>query len=106
MSISTRYRDIAADLNHLLEDFPLIEGEAVGRAVRQLEKASDLLSGLAEQVGEIPQFKLEKELTPVLLKAHGSLDRGRLLFEEVDETDHAARVWGIEQRIYRLLNDL
>lgn len=106
MSISARYRDIAADLNHLLEDFPLIDSEVVGKGVRQLEKASEMLGELVETVGEIPQFKLEKELTPVLLKAHGALDRGRLLFEEIDENEHAAKVWEIEQRIYRLLNDL
>jgi hypothetical protein len=59
-----------------------------------------------ESVGDIPQLRLEGELTPVLLKAHTQLDRGRLLLEETGEEDLAAAVWEAEQRIYRLLNAL
>ena len=106
MSISARYRDIFSDLNHLLKELSAGSSEEADKALRQLEKANEILSALVEQVGEIPQFKLEKELTPVLLKAHGALDRGRLLFEENALGDRAARVWEVEQRIYRLLNDL
>lgn len=106
MTISARYREIIDELNDLLGGFPPIAGQEDGKAFGQLEKAAAILAELDEQVGEIPQFKLEKELTPVLMKAHGALDRGRLILEERDDTDRAASVWEIEQRIYRLLNDL
>lgn len=106
MTISARYRDIVHELNHLLGIFPPIAGQEDGRAFGQLEKAAAILAEQDELVGEIPQFRLEKELTPVLLKAHAALDRGRLILEERGETERAAAVWEIEQRIYRLLNDL
>jgi len=106
VNISARYRELVADLNHLLGEFPPIAGQEDGRAFGQLEKAAAILAELDEQVGEIPQFKLERELTPVLLKGHGALDRGRLILEERGDADRAAQVWAVEQRIYRLLNDL
>jgi hypothetical protein len=105
MNISARYRELAADV----AAFAAVRnqtGNLSGGLVHQLQKAVEELASLAEQVGEIPQFKLERELTPVLLKAHGYLDRARLLFEEGESGDGATQVWELEQRIYRLLNDL
>ncbi|ORJ54249.1 hypothetical protein C2E25_12910 [Geothermobacter hydrogeniphilus] len=106
MSISTRYRDLAAeaaDLNARLKQEAAEEGD---RCVRQLAKAVAALEELREGVGEIPQMRLERELTPVLLRAHNDIDRARLWLEEEDRGDWSARLWGLQQTIYRLLNDL
>jgi uncharacterized protein (UPF0332 family) len=51
-------------------------------------------------------MSLEYKLTPVLLKAHNSLDRARLTFEEEDLDESVATAWELQQKIYRLLNDL
>ena len=51
-------------------------------------------------------MRLESQLTPVLMKAHETLDKARLLFEEQDFDDYAATTWQLQQKIYRLLNDL
>jgi hypothetical protein len=51
-------------------------------------------------------MQLESKLTPVLLKSHSQLDRARLLLVEQGAEDHAAAVWELEQKIYRLLNAL
>lgn len=77
-----------------------------GKEMQMVGKAVHGLDELREQVGEIPRIRLEAELTPVLLKAHSNLDRARLLFEEVGAEDRAAATWEMEQKIYRLLNDL
>jgi len=106
MSISTRYRTLAGDTRTLLEKIQATAPNLQDHVLRELAKASETLESLSEQVGEIPQFKLEKELTPVLLKVHGALDRGRLQLEESSDATNAGRVWELEQQIYRLLNDL
>lgn len=106
MSISTRYRTLAADTRTLKEKLIASSQELPDGAEREIDKAIEGLESLVEQVGEIPQFKLERELTPVLMRAHGALDRGRLLFEGADDQDNAERIWDMEQQIYRLLNDL
>ncbi|MFA5517589.1 MAG: hypothetical protein WDA20_15030 [Desulfuromonadales bacterium] len=105
MSISDRYRQLAEEIqDFLLQMQAEIGGEK--KQVRLVEKAVHGLDELREQVGEIPRIRLEAELTPVLLKAHGNLDRARLLFEEEGGADLAAATWDMEQKIYRLLNDL
>ncbi len=106
MSISDRYREIVGDVQQLLAGLRAGAGEEEGKEIRVIAKGAELLVELEEQVGEIPRIRLETELTPVLLKAHSQLDRARLLLEEQGAEDRAAGVWDIEQKIYRLLNDL
>lgn len=106
MSISARYRALTVDSLALQKT---IKTDAPGlqeKVDRELAKTAEILESFSELVGEIPQFKLEKELTPVLIKAHGTLDRCRVLLEDADDADNAERIWDMEQRIYRLLNDL
>jgi hypothetical protein len=103
MSISDRYRDLAEEVRRFLE---ALRAEGEGKELRMVEKGLEELAGLRERVGEIPRIRLEAELTPVLLKAHASLDRARLLLEERGAEDRAAQTWELEQKIYRLLNDL
>jgi hypothetical protein len=106
MSISDRYRDLTDDSRILQEKIKGSAPELQEQVAMDLARASETLGSLAELVGEIPQFRLEKELTPVLIKAHSSLDRSRLQLEESGDEINAERVWEMEQRIYRLLNDL
>jgi hypothetical protein len=105
MSISTRFRDIyrdVADFHKKLSGQPA----QASSGVRDVRKASAELAEWAEQAGEIPRMSLEYKLTPVLLKAHNNLDRARLTFEEEDLDEPAATAWDLQQKIYRLLNDL
>ena len=106
MSISTRYRTLTVDSRTLRKTIDTDNPELQEKVDRELVKASEILESLFELVGDIPQFKLEKELTPVLIKAHGTLDRCRVLLEDADDTDNADRIWEMEQHLYRLLNDL
>ena len=105
MTTSERYREIVLAVRDFVSQGRSPEGE-LGKETRHVEKASLTLGELAETVGEIPRIRLEAELTPVLLKAHGQLDRARMLFEEAGAEDQGATVWELEQKIYRLLNDL
>jgi hypothetical protein len=51
-------------------------------------------------------MRIEQHLSPILLDAHNLLDRARLLLAEDGAETSAARVWDIQQMLYRLLNDL
>ena len=106
MTISERYRQIselaAAEADRLRESLPT----EMGKALRSLDRGVEELQDFKELVGEIPQIKLEYKLSPILLKAHGFLDRGRVLLEEQDFAREGAAIWELEQLIYRLLNDL
>jgi len=103
MSISDRYRELVRDI----EVYGLELAAGAGRAeVESYNQGVQGLRELQEQVGEIPRIKLESQLTPVLLKAHSQLDRARIFLDEQGEEDRAAAIWELEQRIYRLLNDL
>ena len=106
MTISDRYRQItelaAAEADRLGELLPA----EMGKALLALEHGVEELQALLEQVGEIPQFSLESKLSPVLLRAHGFLDRARVLMDEQGFQREASAVWEMEQLIYRLLNDL
>jgi len=95
MTISDRYREITREVQTFVSGMG--EGEE-GEAQRRFREAGKAVAVLNEQ--------LESRLTPVLLKAHQKLDQARLLFEEAGEEDRAAKSWELEQRIYRLLNDL
>ena len=106
MTISERYREICREVQLFVAGLgDAVEGEA-GRRFREAGKAVTALEEFREAVGDIPRIKLEAKLTPVLLKAHQKLDQARLLFEEAGEADRAARAWELEQKLYRLLNDL
>jgi hypothetical protein len=106
MSISDRYRDLVSDVKALDGQLQGLAGELAGAVEKSVKQAVTGLVELQESVGEIPRIRLEADLTPVLLKAHGRLDRARLLLEEQGAEDQAAAVWEMEQKIYRLLNDL
>ncbi|ALC17723.1 hypothetical protein DSOUD_2996 [Desulfuromonas soudanensis] len=105
MSISDRYRELVRDIEGYGMELAAVVG--AGRAeVESYNQGVQGLRELQEQVGEIPRIKLESQLTPVLLKAHTQLDRARIFLDEQGEEDRAAAIWELEQRIYRLLNDL
>ena len=106
MSISNRFRDIAKEVaafrTHLKASGPDAE-----QGMRIVKKASKGLQEWVEPVGEIPRMRLEFQLTPILLKAHDTLDKARLLFEDIEGFDvQADTTWELQQKIYRLLNDL
>lgn len=106
MSISGRYRDLAAEVAALQAPLAAATGGDDSRSARQVGKAIETLEEFRESVGEIPQMRLERELTPVLLKAHNYVDRGRVLLEDAEQAEWPPRLWEIQQKIYRLLNDL
>jgi len=106
MSISDRYRQLASDIQAYYEEMKDVAPSDEGAELRMIGKAALELKELQDSVGEIPRIRLESQLTPVLLKAHSHLDRARLLLDEQGDEDRAAEVWELEQKIYRLLNDL
>ena len=106
MSISDRYRETVKEVNYFLTKLKAAADGEETREWRVVTRAAEGLAELVEQVGEIPRIRLEAQLTPVLLRAHKQLDQARLLFEEAGEEDQAAGAWELEQKIYRLLNDL
>ena len=106
MTISDRYREITREVQAFVGVLGVGGEGAEDRRFREAAKAVTALEELNDAVGDIPRIKLESKLTPVLLKAHQKLDQARLLFEEAGEEDRAARSWELEQKIYRLLNDL
>ena len=105
MSISNRFRGIANDVKDFHKSLGDRPGATPGGA-RDVKKASAGLAEWSEQVGDIPRMSLEYKLTPVLLKAHNHLDRARLDFAEEGLDEYVAKVWELQQKIYRLLNDL
>jgi hypothetical protein len=105
MSVSTRFREIAQDVSLFLKELDALD-VAADAALKGVTRAERELDGWVEAVGEIPRMKLEFKLTPVLMKAHNELDRARLAFVEADCTSLAEAVWALQQKIYRLLNDL
>jgi len=82
------------------------QGEITRHGGKAIKKACGELAEWAELVGEIPRMNLEFKLTPILLKAHNSLDRARLIFEEEGLDEQANATWDLQQKIYRLLNDI
>ncbi|MDH3997581.1 MAG: hypothetical protein OET90_01970 [Desulfuromonadales bacterium] len=105
MSISKRFRDIASEVARFRTTLNGCDAEAE-QGLRTVKKANRTLQEWVEAVGEVPQVKLEFKLTPVLLKAHNEIDRARLLFEESELEEQATTAWDLQQKIYRLLNDL
>ena len=106
MSISTRYRQLLQEVEQQADQLHASLPASAEKALRAIDAARDELSPIAETVGDIPQFQLENRLSPVLLKAHGKLDRGRVLLDDAGLAREGERVWELEQLIYRLLNDL
>ena len=106
MTISERFRQLfemtVAETKRLRDSLP----SEADKALDCLERGIAELASQVENVGEIPQFQLESKLSPVLLKAHGYLDRGRVLLEKLGFEREGAIVWELEQLLYRLLNDL
>ncbi len=105
MSVSNRFRDISREVADFLEKVDT-QGEITRHGGKAIKKACGELAEWAELVGEIPRMNLEFKLTPILLKAHNSLDRARLIFEEEGLDEQANATWDLQQKIYRLLNDL
>ena len=106
MSISNRFRDIAKEVAAFWVQLKGCDPSAVPGS-RIVKKASKGLQEWVEPVGEIPRFRLESQLTPILLKAHDTLDKARLVFEDIEGLDvEADTTWELQQKIYRLLNDL
>ena len=105
MTISDRYRSVTRDVDNFLAELRAQGVEEI-HGPRKVAKALTALQELFERVGEIPRMRLESELTPVLITAHKQLDWARLLFEEAGDQARAAAVWELEQKVYRLLNDL
>ena len=106
MSISNRFRDIAKDVAAFRVKLKASD-ESADQGARVIKKASKGLQEWVEQVGEVPRMRLEFELTPVLMSAHDSLDKARLIFEDIEGLDaEADGTWELQQKIYRLLNDL
>ena len=106
MSISNRFRDIAKEVAAFRIQLKA-SGPDTEQGMRIVKKASKGLQEWVEPVGEIPRMRLEFQLTPILLKAHDTLDKARLLFEDIEGFDvQADATWELQQKIYRLLNDL
>ena len=106
MSISNRFRDIAKEVAAFWVQLKGCDPRAE-QGSRIVKKASKGLQEWIEPVGEMPRMRLEFQLTPILLKAHDTLDKARLLFEDIEGCDALAdTTWELQQKIYRLLNDL
>ncbi|MFO7578014.1 MAG: hypothetical protein R6W66_09840 [Pelovirga sp.] len=106
MTISERYRQIAEQIEQQADQFYTLLPEESTRALHFVDRAAEELLDLVEAVGEIPRFQLDAKLSPVLLKAHGDLDRARVQLEQAGEKTVAGMIWELEQLVYRLLNDL
>lgn len=104
MTISERYRQLVADLVATVKQIE--DGDAPAHALKVLRNGMNMLEEQKESVGEIPRMRMEQHLSPILLDAHNLLDRARLLFAEDGAQSSAAKVWDVQQMLYRLLNDL
>ena len=106
MSISVRFRQILeqieADADRMYEALP----EDTANALRLVDVAAEEMQDIVESVGEISQIKLEEKISPVLIEAHGNLDRARVMLEAAGHLKEASIIWELEQLLYRLLNDL
>lgn len=107
MSISERYRQLVAEVKSMGRFMRQDEqSDATERVFRVIDQAVATLEEQVEQVGEIPRMRIERDLSPVLLSAHNLFDRARLLLEEDGCDLEAAKLWDVQQKLYRLLNDL
>lgn len=107
MSISERYRELVAEVQNLIKVLRSDEqSDATERVFRVIDQAVATLVEHDEVVGEIPRIKIESVLSPVLLDSHNLFDRARLLLEEDECDKEAAKVWAVQKKLYRLLNDI
>jgi len=107
MKIADRFRQLTQISQELVTRFAgQPDGLRIDRAINLLKKGQEELVEWNEQVGEIPQMRLEQRLSPVLLQVHATLDRARVLYEDAGKGDEGALIWHVEQQVYRLLNDL
>ncbi len=106
MSISERYRQILEQIESEVDQLYKTLPETTANALRLVDLAAEELQDWVESVGEIPQFQLESKLSPVLLTSHAHLDRARVMLEADEHQKASEIIWGLEQLIYRLLNDL
>ncbi len=106
MSISERYRQILQQIDEESDRLYEVLPETTVKALRQVDLAAEEMQELVETVGEISQYQLEAQLSPVLLKSHECLDRARVMLEQEGHEKEAAKIWELEQLLYRLLNDL
>jgi len=107
MSISERYRELVAEVESLRKQMRQDEqSDATERVFRIIDQAVATLEDQVEVVGEIPRMRIDRDLSPVLLDAHNMFDRARLLLEEDECEKEAAKMWEVQQKLYRLLNDL
>lgn len=107
MSISERYRELVQETEVLLKKISAdVQAQGADRAVRVIDQGLATLQEEIERVGEIPRMRFDTELSPVLLDAHNLFDRGRLLLEEAGNDAAAEKIWDVQKKLYRLLNDL
>ena len=110
MSVSDRYRSLAEDIKAFVatQKKQVHKESSPGQqqALKSVAKGYKIIDELREGVGEIPRIRLEEDLTPILMKAHNTLDRGRLEYLDAEDEKSAVAVWELQQTIYRLLNDL
>jgi hypothetical protein len=107
MSISERYRELVTEVQSLIKALRCDEqSDATERVFLVIDQAVAILVEHDEMVGEIPRMKIESVLSPVLLDSHNLFDRARLLLEEDECDDEAAKVWAVQKKLYRLLNEL
>ncbi|MCD6525697.1 MAG: hypothetical protein J7K75_01740 [Desulfuromonas sp.] len=107
MSISERYRDLVQETEVLMKKISTDQQlQGADRAIRVIDQGLATLQEQLERVGEIPRMRFDTELSPVLLNAHNLFDRGRLLLEEGGCNLAAEKVWDVQKKLYRLLNDL
>ncbi len=106
MTISERYRDIVQLMEQQADAYYTLLPEEATKPLHFVDRAVEELLEWVEGVGDIPRNQLEAKLSPVLLKAHGDLDRARVLLEQAEQDAVAAMIWEMEQLLYRLLNDL
>ncbi|MCK4503540.1 MAG: hypothetical protein KAU22_10940 [Desulfuromonadales bacterium] len=106
MSISERFRQLLEQIDRESDRLYEILPESTASVLRQVDIVAEDLQDWVDSVGEIPQMYLESKLSPVLLQAHGQLDRVRVLLEKDEHQQASEIVWELEQGVYRLLNDL
>lgn len=106
MRISDRYRQVYEGVAEHLTKLEKKAQEIPTGVLQSLYSGVDELELHLESVGEIPQIKLEQKLSPVLLTVHSCLDRARVLLEASGMEPEAVSLWELEQKVYRLLNDL
>ena len=107
MKFSDRFRALVSEIEHFATSKKeLFEQDGWGQGKRQFANAINQLLELKEDVGQIPQMRLESKLSEPLLKTHFYLDQARIFLEDKGAEKEAVQIWELEQKVYRLLNEL